>query len=139
MLSRQVKQGLEQQGVTFLDKCPEFEEVMKLKVEDLRKLEPIEIAEYLYVLSQYTLYLVQLRNLYRIDYKVLSDEFDRLVSEYKGSTKKDKLRNALKDEKIKNLANALDILQAYNTMFTDLIESHRDIQNALKYMHSSIQ
>jgi hypothetical protein len=136
LLSKEVRQGLEIQGVTFIDECPEFHELMKLTYKDLAELETFEVAKYIYIISQYIVYLVQIRNAYRIDYKKLSDEANRIIDETKGKTKADKKREAFKDERLKKLIETLDILQAYNTQFTDLIESHRDIQNALKYIYN---
>jgi hypothetical protein len=127
-----VKEGLEADGIIFMKESDSFKDVMNLTISDLRELESYEVSEYIYTLSQYILYLTQVRNFYRIEYKRLSDEFDKKITEIKGSTKKDKKTKALEIEENSKIYDKINFLEAHCSMFTGFIEGHLEILNALK-------
>jgi len=115
----------------------QIDEVLTLSADHISNLTDQQLSRYIYILSQYSVFL----NLQCNSKKILADEsrhiYDtevgKVISKLEGKTVKDRISMALEnDEKLRNLEMDMRIRAADSTLLENIPDAIMNLSNALK-------
>lgn len=132
-----ILQELSNQGIHLVEYQERFEEIVRLKPEELREMELFELAENIYILSHYLLYLGQIKALRRIEYNRLKNELDLIIESIKGKTKTEKKLKAVEDLKVARMFEFAELLNGQIIFLEETIDKLWEVLRGLKLIYEA--